>query len=134
MKLWTIARICKALKVSEATIRRAIRSAGLEVHPVNGTPKIRNSVLVEWIGFDPGSDRVWTIAEVAKWSGYSVATIERSIRIGALESVMLCSRIRRIRNSQLTAWLGFDPATEDSYKPRPRQQPAEKPEPRLFEM
>ena len=121
MKLWTISKIAKALKVHESTVRRAIALLGLETHKVNGTPKLRHSVLVEWLGFDP-SERVWTVDEVARWSGYSVPTIERSIRSGALQSVLPCPRIRRVTNSQLVAWLGFDPQIEDSYKPTARMR------------
>jgi excisionase family DNA binding protein len=133
MKLWTIQKIAKALRVSDSTVRRAIR--GLEIQRVNGTPKLRHSVLVEWLGFDP-SERLWTIQEIAKWSGYSIPTIERTISNGTLGSVTLGARTRRVRNSQLVAWLGFDPAAEDGYKPRPRLQPQreESAEPRLFEM
>ena len=134
MKLWRIAKIARALKTSEKTVKRVISAANLETNKVNGSLCLRNSILVEWLGFDPTRDKVWTIAEVAKQANLCVRTIERTIKEQRLGSVLVSERVRRVRHSQLVDWLGYDPLDEpDTYRPigqgislprKPSEQPS----------
>jgi excisionase family DNA binding protein len=134
VKLWTVQRIAKALKASDDTIRRAIRGSGIEVLPVNRTLKVKDSVLLDWLGFDPWRDPVWTVAEVARHAAVSIPTVERTIRAGKLGSVVVGERLRRIRHSQLVAWLGVDPTRDPVFKPRPPAKPADPSQGKLFDM
>ena len=137
MKLWTVAKLARCLKTSERTVRRALRSDGVEIVRVNSSVKVRNSIVIDWLGFDPERDSVWTIPEVARESGFSVPTIERTIRSGRLGSVLLCARVRRVLNSQLVAWLGFDPLDEpETYRAAPRRglREVNSEQPYLFEV
>jgi len=112
MKLWTTRRIAAALKASESTIVRTIKSQGIEVQTINRSKKVRHSVLVEWLGFDPSTDRVWTVAEITQETGLTIAMVKRSLRSGKLASIKVCSKLRRVRHSELKRWLGYDPLLE----------------------
>lgn len=52
----------------------------------------------------------WTVEEIAQLTGLSERTIWRYLESGKLESVWLGGR--KIRHSQLVAFLGFDPLKE----------------------
>lgn len=135
MKLWTTKRIAAALKVSDATVKRALKKDQVEVLTINRSVKVRDAALTAWLGFDPGVDKVWTLSEIADEIGYSVPSLERSIREGKLESVVVCGRLKRVKHTQLVAWLRVDPLREPEYwrfvkkSPPPRSQ-----DPYLFDL
>jgi hypothetical protein len=124
MKLWTMPKLGRALKVHPMTVQRAVLSSGIETVTVNRSKKVRHDVLVRWLGFDPQEDPLWTLPEIARECGLSLLGVRRTVSAGRLRSVKVCARLRRVRHSDLVEWLGADPLRPEMTSPPRGQAPA----------
>lgn len=53
MKLWTVKEVSELTKLSEMTVRRAMKAGHLESRKVGGSRRIHHDWLIRWLGFDP---------------------------------------------------------------------------------